>query len=85
MGAVWTDEQKKAIKTRDADIIVSAAAGSGGALILRKQAERGVTVAAAQRTVRIALEPAGTECGTDGRQRESAGSYTEQPEGESRK
>ncbi len=63
----------------------AAAAGSGGALILRKQAERGVTVAAAQRTVRIALEPAGTECGTDGRQRESAGSYTEQPEGESRK
>ena len=43
MGAVWTEEQKKAIKTRDADIIVSAAAGSGKTAVLVERIMRIVT------------------------------------------
>ena len=34
MGTVFTDEQKKAIYTRNSDIIVSASAGSGKTAVL---------------------------------------------------
>ena len=40
MGVSWNDQQKEAITSRDADLLVSAAAGSGKTAVLVERVKR---------------------------------------------